>query len=183
MSKRNALSSGNIWTIGIGLGLFIWGLLSLLDHFLWSRDFPGTYWLLIPGGIMILAGISNIINYRYNRERILAAMKSYNKVSIKQLADELKMQQKDVKEIIVDLRTEGRLKASFDPESGDVMILEVSGQPPIVVTPVSSSGLPEHEEAISGIKPLSANQGYCQYCGSMVKPEDRFCNNCGSALS
>jgi hypothetical protein len=182
MSKRNAFSSGNIWTIGIGLGLFLWGLLSLLDHFLWNI-IPGTYWLLIPGGIMLIAGISNVINYRYNRERILAALKSYNTVSISQLANELKMQEKDVKEIIVDLRTEGRLKASFDTESGDVMVLEVLGQPPLTVTPVSSSGLPEHEAVISSSKFQSADQGYCQYCGSMVKPDDRFCNNCGSAIS
>lgn len=182
MSKRNAFSSGNIWTIGIGLGLFLWGLLSLLDHFFWNI-IPGTYWLLIPGGILIIAGISNIINYRYNRERILAALKSYNTVSINQLAKELKMQEKDVKEIIVDLRTEGRLKASFDPESGDVMILEVTGQSSFAVTPVSSSGLPGHEEAISNLKSVSSDQGYCQYCGSMVKPGDRFCNNCGSAIS
>jgi hypothetical protein len=169
---RNAFTTGNIWTIGIGLGMFIWGLLSLIDHFVWGFSFPGTYWLLIPGGIMIIAGIANIINYRYNRERVLGALKSYNKVGISQLADELKLKEKEVKEIIVDLRTEGRLKASFDPESGDVMVMEVQGQIPI-------SAIPVDETTPAATK---TQEGYCQYCGSIIKPGDQFCNNCGSAL-
>jgi hypothetical protein len=172
---RNAVTTGNIWTIAIGVAFLIWGTISLLDHFLWARNFPGTYWLLIPGGVMLVAGIANVINYRYNRERVLAALKSYNQVSINQLADELKLREKDVKEIVVDLRTEGRLKASFDPESGDIMVLEVQGQAPV------SASVPSISEAST--PSVKAKEGYCQYCGSLVKPGDRFCNNCGSAIS
>lgn len=174
MSKtRNAFNTGNIWTIAIGVAFLIWGTFSLVGHFYPSWSIPGTYWLLIPGGIMVIAGIANIINYRYNRERVLAALKSYNQVGITHLSNELKLKEKEVKEIVVDLRTEGRLKASFDPESGDIMVLEAGGQ-----TPVSVST----SDATAPSVAAKTKDGYCQYCGSLVKPDDRFCNNCGSAM-
>lgn len=176
-----SIGHGNIWTLAIGIGFTIWGAIALVFQFVFDRSFPGTFWLLIPGGIMIIAAISNIISYRYNREKILGALKSYERVSMEQLASELDMKENEVKEVIVDLRTEGRLKASFDPETGDVFILEVKGQPPMAVVPVSSSGLPEHEANIEKSNERIPNQGFCPYCGSMIKPGDSFCNNCGAS--
>jgi len=181
-SEKSAVR-GNIWSIVIGLMLLIWGAVSLYVR-VYKGNYlsPGTPWLMLPGGIMIIAGISSIFTYRYNREKILGALKSYERVEITQLAEELNMKEKDVKNVIVDLRTEGKLKASFDPESGDVFVLDVKGQPPMAVVPVSSSGLPEHEEAIKKTFKSIPDQGFCPYCGSMFKPGDRFCNNCGASI-
>ena len=125
MSKgSNSVRTGNIWTIAIGLVLFIWGTVSLVLKLVYGWDIPGTPWLMLPGGVMIIAGIANIITYGYNKEKVLGALKSYERVSISQLASELGMKHKDIKDAVVDLRTEGRLKASFDPESGDTVSID-----------------------------------------------------------
>ena len=176
-----SIGRGNIWTLAIGIAFTLWGAIALALHLAVGRDIPGSYWMLIPGGILLIAGISNIMTYRYNREKLLEALKSYERVSMEQLANELNMKEKDVKEVLVDLRTEGRLKASFDPETGDVFVLEVKGQKPIAVVPVSSSGLPEHEANIQKTYKKIPDQGFCPYCGSMIKPGDSFCNNCGAS--
>jgi hypothetical protein len=134
---------------------------------------------MIPGAIMIISGISTIVAYRYNREKVLSALSSYDRISVEQLANELGMQKKDVKETVIDLRTEGQLRASFEPESGDVIVLAVRGQKPI--TSPRTATTTEKKEMLAK-KPAASPEGFCPYCGSMVKPGDRFCNNCGSAL-
>ncbi|MBK5114721.1 MAG: zinc-ribbon domain-containing protein [Candidatus Heimdallarchaeota archaeon] len=184
MSKtRNSATTGNFWTIAIGIMLLAWGTVCLVFWVAFNNpSIPGSPWLMLPGGIMIVAAISNIITYRYNREKILGALQSYERVSIEQLSSELSIKEKDVKNLIVDLRSEGKLKASFDPESGDVFVLDVKGQPPVAVVPVSSSGLPEHETAIKKTYKARPDQGFCPYCGSLIKPGDKFCNNCGASI-
>ena len=71
-----SIGRGNIWTFFIGLGLAIWGAISLA-----KPGVTGTPWLLLPGGIMIITAIANISNFRYNREKIIGALKSYNRIS------------------------------------------------------------------------------------------------------
>ncbi|NHJ04554.1 MAG: zinc-ribbon domain-containing protein [Candidatus Heimdallarchaeota archaeon] len=178
----SSIGRGNIWTFFFGLGFLIWGIVALI-----YPNTTGTKWLLIPGGILLLAAISNIFSYRYNRERILGALKSYQRVNMKQLSNELKMKEKDIKEIIVDLRTEGKLKASFDPESGDVVILEVKGLPPTgtrfseEATPSAKVTISQEEDITPAMENIRA-QGYCPYCGSKIQAQDKFCITCGSAL-
>jgi hypothetical protein len=87
-----------------------------------------------------------------------------------------------IKESIAYLRAEGRLRASYEPETGDVLVLEVDSAPPIAVVPMSSSGLPEHEEKYKDYR-VPTDKNYCSHCGSIVKPEDKFCNNCGSFIN
>ncbi|NHJ32817.1 MAG: hypothetical protein FK732_08135 [Asgard group archaeon] len=183
MTRTNtSIKTGDIWTIAIGFVLFAWGTIALVLQLVKGWYIAGTPWLMLPGGIMIIAAISNIITYRYNREKILGALQSYDRIGIEQLSRELNIKEKDVKNLIVDLRSEGRLKASFDPESGDVFVLEVKGQPPMSVRPISSSGLPEHEAAVKQTHKALPDQKFCPYCGSMVKAGDKFCNNCGASI-
>jgi len=179
---EKSVINGVIWTVAIGIALFIWGTICLVLQLVKGWYIPGTPWMMLPGGIMIISGFANLITYRHNRERVLGALKSYERVSITQLSSELGMKEKDVKDVIVDLRSGGKVRASFDPESGDVFVLDVKGQPPMAVVPVSSSGLPEHEEAIKKTYKSIPDQGFCPYCGSMFKPGDKFCNNCGASI-
>ena len=174
--QRN-IGRGNMWSFFIGLGFIIWGIL----HVVYPNTVEGSKWLFLPGGILLLSSIGNIFAYRYNREKVLGALQSYQRINMSELSEELKMTEKNVKEIIVDLRTEGRLKASFDPESGDVIVLEVRGQPPAGVElpePQIDAPVGEMTASMKSIK----SQGYCPYCGIMVKTDDKFCNNCGAAL-
>jgi hypothetical protein len=178
-----SIGRGNIWTFFIGLGLSIWGVISLV-----KPGVTGTPWLLLPGGIMIITAIANVASFRYNREKIIGALKSYNRVSLAELAKEIGMKEKEVKEIIVDLRTDNKIKASFDPESGDVIVLSVKGQAPAGGVLVANKAenidpqpIPIGEPAMVSEKSIRA-QGYCPYCGSRIQDTDKFCVTCGSAL-
>ena len=178
-----SIGRGNIWTFFIGLGLAIWGAIS------WAKPgVTGTPWLLLPGGIMIVTAIANISTFRYNREKIIGALKSYSRISLPLLAKEIGMKEKEVKEIIVDLRTDNKIKASFDPESGDVIVLSVKGQAPaggvLVENPaeiVEPQPIPIGEPVYVSEKSIK-DQGYCPFCGSKVQPDDKFCVTCGSAM-
>jgi len=181
-SNKKSILSSNIFTFFIGTALLIWGIIVIYFRFAKGIDITGTAWLVLVGGIMIISGISNILLYRYNRDKVIGALKSYERINLSQLSSELKLSDKQTKDIIVDLRTEGKLKASFEPETGDVLVFEVNGVPPIAIVPMSSSGLPEHEVKYKD-KQIPRDLKYCQYCGSIVNPNDRFCNNCGSDLS
>ncbi|MFW9924310.1 MAG: zinc-ribbon domain-containing protein [Candidatus Thorarchaeota archaeon] len=180
-ATKKSVINNNIYTFLFGAIFLIWGLIVIIFKYAKGVDIPGSYWMAILGGIMIIGGISNIINYRYNREKVLGALKSYERISLQQLSSELKLSEKRVKSLIIDLRTEGRLRASFEPETGDVLILDIDGNPPSAVVPMSSSGLPEHEEKYKHLQ-VPRDQNYCPHCGSIVKPESQYCNNCGSYL-
>jgi hypothetical protein len=181
-SSKKALIISNIWTFTIGGALLIYGLIMIYYKYVRDINLIGTIGLPIAGAIMVVAGIANVLAYRNNREKVLGALQSYERVQLSQLSSELKISESKTKDIIVDLRSEGKLKASFEPETGDVLVIEVKGEPPIAVVPMSSSGLPEHEEKFKD-KRIPKDHNYCSYCGSIVKPEDQFCNNCGSYLS
>lgn len=131
---------------------------------------------------MLLAGISNVFTYRFNRRKILSTLRSYERISLSQLSSEVNIRKRKTKQLIVELRTDGKLRASFEPTTGDVLIFEVNGEPPSAVVPMSSSGLPEHEEKYKHLH-IPDEHHYCQYCGSIVKPDDQYCNNCGSYVS
>ncbi|MHA1125738.1 MAG: PCI domain-containing protein [Candidatus Heimdallarchaeota archaeon] len=176
-----SIGRGNIWTFFIGVGFTIWGAIA------WAYPgVTGTPYLLIPGGIMIIVAISSVASFRYNREKIIGALRSYKRVSLKLLAKEIGMKEKEVKEIIVDLRTDNKIKASFEPETGDVIVLSVKGQ-----APAGGVLVPNKDEVVAP-KPIGEpvmvsessikDQGYCPYCGSRIQGSDQFCVTCGSAL-
>ena len=178
-----SIGRGNIWTFFIGVGFLIWGTLGIFFD-----KVPGGYWLLIPGGVLLITAIANSASFRYNREKIIGALRSYNRVSIPLLAREIGMKEKEVKEIIVDLRTDNKIKASFDAESGDVIVLSVKGQAPaggVLVENqaevVEPSPIPIGEPVMVSEASIK-DQGYCPYCGSRIQGSDQYCVTCGSAL-
>ena len=181
-SSKKALIRSNIWTFFIGGALLFYGLVMIYFKYARGINLIGTVGLPIGGAIIVIAGITNVLIYRNKRERALGALSSYERIKLSQLSTELKISEQQTKDIIVDLRAEGKLKASFEPETGDVLVLEVKGEPPMAIVPMSTSGLPEHEEKYKD-KQLPKDHNYCAYCGSIVKPGDKFCNNCGSYLS
>ncbi|MHA1186854.1 MAG: zinc-ribbon domain-containing protein [Candidatus Heimdallarchaeota archaeon] len=172
-TSHKAYTINHFWQLFFGVAFTIYGIIAIIT---------GLYVTLsigIVGVILLVAGISGIFNYRFNRKKIISALKSYERVSISHLSSELGMSKRKIKRFIVSLRAEGRIKVSFEPETGDVLVFEVDGEPPIAIVPMSSSGLPEHEAKFKD-KQIPKEYDYCSYCGSMLKPEDQFCNNCGS---
>ena len=181
-----SLGPGNLWLLIIGIGFLFWGILAV------TIDAPGGPWMFIPGGILFVVAISQIATYRYNRGKVLGALRSYQRISLRQLAKELSMKEKEVKDIIIDYRSQGVVKASFDPETGDVIVLDVGGFAPTsaaVATPGAPAAPTSGVEIISSGEKTPApslqdirDQGYCPYCGSRIQSDDRFCITCGSAL-
>ncbi len=93
---ERSFGRGNLWTLSFGIGFLIWGIIAVR-----FPNTPGSYWMFIPGGILLIVSISNILSYRYNREKVLGALKSYQRVQLNQLSEELRMKKRDLKEMIV----------------------------------------------------------------------------------
>jgi hypothetical protein len=167
-----------------GVGFLIWGIISTS-----LQGYSDQTWMFIPGGILLIVSFGRIFSYQYNRKRMLAALKSYQRVSIEHLKEELDMDKEEVKKLIVALRTSGDLKASFDPESGEVVVLEVQGTPPslLPVQPSPAEAVPTGTIASSKAKSESSakdiqTSNYCPYCGSKIREDDRFCVTCGANI-
>ena len=174
MSTHNkAIKARNIWILLFGSAVTILGIILL------ALGIFATTSIFVIGLIMLISGIASIFAYRHNREKVIGALKSYERISLEQLSSELKLTKRKVQSLIVDLRADGRIRASFEPVSGDVLILEVDGLPPIAIVPMSSSGLPEHEEKFKD-KQIPKEHDYCSYCGSILKSNAQFCTNCGT---
>jgi len=128
--------------------------------------FPGSPWMLIPGGILLIIAIGSTVQRSRAKNAVLSALRSYTRVKIGQLASELNMSEEDVRTAIVDLRTEGKINATFDHTSGEVIIgTEISHttSQPVIETEVVA-------------------QKFCPYCGERIPTGSVFCPNCGSSL-
>ena len=177
ISTRNkAIAVRHILILSFGSLFTLYGIIAII------LGIYATIGIGVIGTIMIIIGIASVFNYRHNRKKVLGALKTYERISLSQLSTELKFTKRKTKGLIIDLRADERLKASFEPKTGDLLILEVDGEPPIAIVPVSSSGLPEHEEKYKDYR-IPKDKKYCSHCGSIVKSEDQFCNNCGSYIN
>ncbi len=147
--------------------LFIIGIIfiavSLIN--LIRPGFYGSPWMVIPGGILLLIAISATVQRLRAKNAVLSAIRSYTRVKIGQLASELNMKEDDVRDAIVDLRTEGRLTATFDNTTGEVII---------VTETVQTSQTVIETEGIA--------HKFCPYCGEKIPSGSMFCPNCGSSL-
>jgi RNA polymerase subunit RPABC4/transcription elongation factor Spt4 len=145
----------------IGIIFVVVSLINLI-----RPGFYGSPWMLIPGGILLLIAISATVQRSRAKNAVLSALRSYTRVTIGQLASELNMKEDDVRDAIVDLRTEGRIKATFDHTSGEVIIgTETSQIAPQLV-----------------IETKGVAQKFCPYCGEKIPTGAVFCPNCGSSL-
>jgi len=176
MSTTNkAFTVSHVWTILFGAVFTLYGIIAI------ATGLYVTLSIGVVGVILLIAGIGSLTTYRNNRKKVIGALKYYERVSLAHLSSELKLTKRKIQSIIVNLRADGKLKVAFEPETGDVLVLEVDGEPPIAVVPMSSSGLPEHEEKYKD-KQIPKEHDYCSHCGSILKPEDQFCISCGTYL-
>ena len=99
---------------------------------------------------------------------------------------------KTVLKIINYLRAEGRLKSTFDPVTGDLIVYEIDG---LRLFDSSVPSLPNQIQSVSQYQntsyipqetssPTGPNTQYkiCPYCGTAVPPGANFCPNCGATL-
>jgi hypothetical protein len=74
----------------------------------------GSPWMIIPGAIILISGFGTLFLKREMKEDVKNALESYNRVSLNQLASELNMDKDELTSVILNLRNEGEIIASFD---------------------------------------------------------------------
>lgn len=142
--------------LGLGVLLIGWGLLSYM-HIV-----EGSYWMAWGGAILIIISLGVFSTRRRTASTVLGTLMSHEgeKVKLSTLADELEMSEKELRSAIIDLRVEGKVKAAFDKNTGEVII----GEP-------KPTG-----------RAVAAGSVYCAFCGYPLPPGARFCPSCGSSI-
>lgn len=107
----------------LGVLFIIWGSLAPSMPLI-----PGDYWIILPGSVLLFVGMLGIIEGIILERRILKMilLSDNGKISMEIIAEALHMDRKQIHEIIVDLRLRGKLQASFDAETGEVILSNIS---------------------------------------------------------
>jgi hypothetical protein len=133
---------------------------------------PQIY-VLIPWGIyMLFPGLIMIASYFITRHRsqqmrgqVKGALNSSdkNRIGISNLSRELQIREGDIRKIVIDLRSNGEIKASFDSNSGDIV-------------------LPQITENANSPDLNTSRVLYCPYCGVRVEKNSKYCQSCGASV-
>jgi hypothetical protein len=141
--------------LGLGILLIGWGLLS------YTHVVEGSVWMTWGGAILIIISLGVFSTRGRTARAVLGTLMTHEgeKIKLGILADEMEMSEKELRSAIIDLRVEGKVKVSFDKNTGEVMIGEPKSTGKTAATPV-----------------------YCTYCGYPLPPSARFCPSCGSSV-
>ena len=181
-STIRSLIGHKVFLFFFGIPLSIWGITVIVVTITTESNLLGFINTGIIGFILVIVGIFVVYRARNNQAKILGALKTYERVSIARLSAELRISEKQTKNLIINLRAIGKLKASFEPGTGDLLVIEVDGKPPETFISMPSTELPKYDLEEYKDKQVPRDKDYCSFCGSMVKENDQFCNNCGSFL-
>ena len=180
--------------IALGLIFIVWGAIC----FIW-RTLPGSPFLAIAGVFIIYGGVIHYFRYIRLSNLVANILVSNPRISLRKIAEEAGLTEKRVKKILRFLKAEGRLKSTFDPTTGDLIVYEIDGhrtyeytnqaqpmQPtmPRVQQPVPPSypSVSKHHNAMPQQQGYNARYTICPYCGTIVPPDAKFCPNCGATL-
>jgi len=174
--------------IVLGILFIIWGIICAI----WS-DFPGSPFLAIAGVFIIYGGIEHYYRYNYLTNLVANVLASNPRTNLRQLSQETRLKEKTVLRILTYLKAEGRLKSTYDPATGDLIVYEIDGFKPFergtpspTISQIQQPQLyqtdtnPPQNQYLQG--PPEISYPICPYCGAVVPPEARFCPNCGASL-
>ncbi|NHI91260.1 MAG: zinc ribbon domain-containing protein [Candidatus Lokiarchaeota archaeon] len=171
--KERKYESEAFWSsIGTATVFTIIGIISIILAVL-DNPFLGLawwgFWLFIPAFFIYIGAISTYFKNNRLKAQVLAAIVNYygKKVVLENLAAEVMMPSKDLMRVLIDLRTEFKIKFRYDNRSGELILGEE------VMAHVPESSMP------------SSNTGtrFCRACGRRVDKDDSaFCTFCGSQL-
>ena len=143
-----------IWFISsgiLGLLIIIWGSLAPSVQLL-----PGDIWMILPGILMVVICLLGIFDSIVS-DRILSKYISKmdnERVSLEKLSTNLNLEISELRELILTLRSQGKLQVFFDEETGDVV----------------SSKLYQGKTCVLCGEPLDTEQ-FCSFCGTVKAKE------------
>lgn len=165
-AERRAISS-----IIMGVLFLVWGILS----WLFPDVIPGSIWIAFAGGWILYGGITGYYKDLYREKLVLNILKLYPRITLEDLSKQTRISKSRLRRIINSLRAEEKLKAHFDPNSGELIIYEVDGTVP--GEPALSTN-----QAITSPHVVANDYKVCPYCGNLVPKDAKFCTNCGASL-
>jgi len=172
--KRTYEGSTEIWhTAGVAIAFTIVGIISIICTIL-RIPFIGLrfwgYWLFIPAFFLWISTISIYIKNKRLKQIVMGVINSYGgsikKISLENLSSETLISKSNLLRILIDLRSEGKIKYLYDRNTGDILLGENSIDK-IVTKEVSI---------------VQDSKIYCPYCGVSISKKDKFCFKCGSSL-
>ncbi|GAB4324890.1 MAG: hypothetical protein Kow0069_30660 [Promethearchaeota archaeon] len=177
---------GTLEALGTGIAFFVVGVVSLVLRQV-EVDFIGlSYWgtfMFIPAFFVLLGATSQVYNDRQLRKEVLAFLRTVGpgNYALESIALEVGVKPNDLLRILVDLRTAGKVAFRYDGETGQVVLGQAlpPSPAPAPQAPVHLGPVPERAAAgESGAR----ERNFCVYCGYPVKPNQNFCESCGSRL-
>ena len=147
--------SSQIWfitTAVLGILFTIWGSIAPSLVLI-----PGDYWLLIPGILMIILGTLGVFDGYVLEQRIIKFFESFDedKISLAEASKALNISEENLREMILGLRSHGKLKAYFSKETEEMLILSNY-----------------YEELCSYCGQPLYNNDFCSVCGKQYKKEN-----------
>ena len=169
-----------IGIFGTGLVFLFVAIGSLVLEYL-EIDFIGLrywgYWLFIPAFFIILGGFGQLYtNFNYKKS-IMATIADRNYEGthkLENIALEVGIKPSDVLRVLLVLRSDGKVRYKFNPETGEIVLGEK------VQYEKAEEYVPPPKQIENPIEATGKN--FCPYCGHHIITEANFCENCGSKI-
>jgi len=165
--------SREFWnTAGVALVFTILVLISIV-FIIFDIPFMGFkywgFWFGIPAFFLWIASVNQYMQNKRFKKTVESVLNSYkelnDRISLDKLSSETMISQNILLRVLMDLRSEGRLKYIYDKKTGDIII--------------NPKKLEDQKIEVSEEK--SENPYYCPYCGEPISRNDKFCFKCGSS--
>ena len=149
---------------------FYWGIDAFLHGF-WQFgiNWMGFLWIGI-GAAIASSQIAALANKSKLRNVVAQEFQINPNVSIEEISAKTGISVRDIRAIILDLKSAGRLRGNFSPTTGEAKSMEVVSPQPELNLPDSTPEPPEKSQFCPNCgTPISRDAAvYCAYCGSKL---------------
>ena len=156
--------------LAIGLAFLILGILAVVPPIsVWFRNIGNWFVTLLSlcifaGVIMVVIAIALYYQKGRLQSQVVRAVNSGDyggHTQLSDLADDFGLSHTDMRRLFVDLRIAGRLRVSFDSNTGEVIFPALTGAP--------------NQPATNGFV-------YCAFCGLQLTKDTSYCPGCGANI-
>ena len=141
---------------------FYWGINGLVDGF-WRFRVDWINFLWIGIGSAILVSQIAVISNRSKLKNVVSHEFEHNpNISVEEISNNTGISVRDIRAIILDLKSSGRLRGQFSTQTGDAKAMQVEKEEEHVIQ--------EHSKFCPSCgTPISKDEAvYCAYCGAKL---------------